>query len=281
MPEDSRRRLVQLVRRPDADLAEAGLLVAVEALGPDGQPRGTEHVDRNLLRIDAIADSLRTGGVHPSGDPATDAAALAKALAAERGFRGHGDDDRVPEDALLDRVLDRRRGLPVTLSFLYVALARRLRIDAFAIALPGHVVVGLGDGPRLTVIDPFHHGIALDEAALAQRVASATGGQLSFRRSLLRPASPAGLVRRLLNNLTRDYTLLGEVRQALWTVDLKRLLPNRVEDDERVRGRLLEQLGRYDESADAYERYIDEVGLTGPDVAEVRRDAIRVRARLN
>jgi regulator of sirC expression with transglutaminase-like and TPR domain len=120
--------------------------------------------------------------------------------------------------------------------------------------------------------------VPLDEAAVAPRVTAATGGQLTFRRSMLRPASTVDLARRLLNNLTHDYTRLGRVHDALWTVELKQLLPNHLEDDDRVRGRLLEQLGRFDRSADAYERYVEAVGATGPDVEEVRRDAIRARA---
>ena len=126
-----------------------------------------------------------------------------------------------------------------------------------------------------------YRAIFLDEAEVTARVASATGGQLAFRRAMLRPAPAVDVVRRLLNNLTRDYTLAGRAADALWTVELKQLLPNRITDDDRVRGRLLETLGRFDEAADAYERYVEEVGAGAGDAEEVRRDAIRSRARLN
>jgi regulator of sirC expression with transglutaminase-like and TPR domain len=289
MSDATRRRLVQLVRRPDADLAEAALLVAAEA-APAASGDAPTDVDGSLLRIDALADALRTCGFTPTGDADTDGAALALALGRERGFHGHGPDDRKPDDALLDRVLDRRRGLPITLSILYVALGRRLDVRAFPIALPGHVVVGvtsrpgrtsIGGDDRPVVLDPFHGGVPLDEQAVAQRVSAATGGQLAFRRAMLRPAAPADLIRRLLNNLTHDYTVLGHLRDALWTVEVKQLLPVRLPDDDRVRGRLLEQLGRFDQAADAFETYVETVGDQAPDVTEVRRDAIRCRARLN
>lgn len=274
MSEATRSRLARLVRRNDADLAEAALLVAAEA--QPGLP-----IEGTLLRLDALADTLRVDGFRATGDPSHDAPALATELAGTRGFHGHDEGHRVPEDALLDRVLDRRRGLPITLSILYVAIARRLDVRAFPIALPGHVVVGVGGADRPVVVDPFHGGVELDEAAVADRVAASTGGQLAFRRSMLRPAPAVNVVRRLLNNLTRDYTLAGAHRDALWTVEVKQVLPNRLPDDHRVRGKLLDQLGRFDEAAAAYEAYLDEVGTEGPDAAEVRRAAIGSRARLN
>lgn len=274
-----RRRLAAVARDPDADLAEAAALVASEAGPPD-----PDLVSRTLLRIDALADQLRTSGI-AAVDAASDAAALRRQLATQRGFRGHDEVGRVPADGLIDHVLDRRRGLPITLSILYVAIARRLRMRAYPIALPGHVVVGVVDpsGPtdRPVVIDPFHLGAVMDEEAIAALVARATAGQLTFRRAMLRPADTGALVRRLLNNLTHDYSTSGQLRDALWTVECKQVVPGAVADDDRIRGRLLEQLGRFDEAADAYEGYVRQAPGDAPDRDEVRRDAVRSRARTN
>lgn len=274
MSEASRTRLARSVRRSDADLAEAALLVAAEA-------RPDLSVSASMLRLDALADVLRTGGFRATGTPHADGPRLAGEVGATLGFRGHEPGGRVPEDALLDHVLQRRRGLPITLAIVLVSLARRLDVPAFPIALPGHVVVGIGGGERPVVVDPFHGGIELDEAALAERVERTTGGQLAFRRAMLRPASPPDVVRRLLNNLTHDYTRAGRPRDALWTVEVKQVLPHRVADDDRVRGRLLDQLGRFDEAAAAYEAYLTTVGDAAADAAEIRRAAIRARARMN
>lgn len=274
MSDATRARLARLVRRTDADLAEAALLVGAEA-APD------LAVDATLLRIDGLVDTLRVDGFRATGEAAADATALAAALGGVRGFRGHDHGARVPDDAFLHRVLERRVGLPITLSILYVAIGRRLHVPAFPIALPGHVVVGIGGGDRPVVVDPFDGGTELDEAAIADRVRAATGGQLAFRRAMLRPASPADVVRRLLNNLTHDYHAASAHRAALWTVELKLLLPNRVPADHRVRAHLLDQLGRFDEAAEAAEAYLEAAGPEVDDAEEVRRAAIRSRARLN
>lgn len=274
MSDVTRARLAQLVRRNDADLAEAALLVAAEATP-------SLDVDTTLLRLDALADTLRVAGVGPSDDPVADGAALAAELAGAHGFRGHTAGGRIPDDSLLDRVLDRRIGLPISLSIVYVTLARRIRVPAFPITLPGHVVVGIGGSDRPVVLDPFHGGVALDEAAVASRVANTTGGRLAFRRSMLRPAPAANVVRRLLHNLTHDYRAAGAFREALWTIELKLLLPTRLPDDHRVLGHLLDQLGRFDEAAAAYETYVDQVGPNGSDADEVRHAAVRSRSRMN
>ena len=273
MPEETRQRLLRLVRRPDADLAEAALLCAAEL--DDGH-----DVDATLLRLDALADGMRTQGFTP-GDAEHDAEALAAHLGGTQGFRGEADQYYDPANGLLGQVLDRRRGLPITLTIIYVAIGQRLGVPVFPIALPGHVVAGVGGKDRPVVIDPFDGGRRLDEAELTRRVEQATGGRLAFRRSMLRPSPAVNVVRRLLNNLTRDFTNADQPADALTAVELKLLLPNCLPDDHRVRGELLGRVGRFDEAADAYERYLELVSDDAPDREEVRRAAISSRARLN
>jgi regulator of sirC expression with transglutaminase-like and TPR domain len=273
MSATTRKRLIRLVRRHDADLAEAALLCEAElADGPD--------VDVALLRIDALADRLRSAGFRPT-EPDQDARLLAEHLAGDHGFTGDASTYHDPANGLLGAVLDRRRGLPITLSILYVAVAQRLHVPAFPIALPGHVVTGIGGRERAIVLDPFDGGRRLDEAAMARRVEETTGGRLAFLRSMLRPSPAPNVVRRLLNNLTRDFTTAQRPRDALWSVELKLLLPNRLPDDHRVHAELLSQLGRFDEAATAYERYLEQADPDAPDLGEVRMAAIRSRARLN
>jgi regulator of sirC expression with transglutaminase-like and TPR domain len=271
MPQPTRRRLVSLVRRHDADLAEAGLLVGAEA-EPD------LDVDGALLRLDALADGLRSTGFEP-GDPETDATALAHYLGSTHGFAAP--EVAGPESVLLTGVLDGKRGVPVTLTMLYVAIARRLRIQAFPIALPGLVVVGVAASERPLVIDPSRAGHRMQHDELVRHVSGATAGQLGFRRSMLRPSPTVNVVRRQLNDLTRVYVADQRHDDARWAVELKLLLPNRLPDDHRVLGDLLAQGGQFHLAADAFERYLDLVGPDAPDAAEVRQAAIRARARLN
>jgi regulator of sirC expression with transglutaminase-like and TPR domain len=274
MSDVTRRRLARVTRRADSDLAEAALCVCAEA------DPGVD-IDAGLLRLDALADGLRTRGGVPRNDLEAAAASLRGYLAGECGFSGNVDDYYDPANGLLTSVLDRRQGLPITLSILYVAIARRLDVPAWGIAHPGHYYVGLGTRDNTIVLDPFHGGEPVTQVELAERISAATAGQVEFTRAHLRSAGPALTIRRLLNNLTRDYSNRGAVTDALWTVDLKLVLPNSLPDDHRVRGDLLTHVGRYDEAADEYERYLDLVGTGAEDAAEIQARAIRARAKLN
>jgi regulator of sirC expression with transglutaminase-like and TPR domain len=271
----SRERLARLVREPGCDLAEAALLLCVE------HDPGLD-VELALLRIDALADGLRSAGFVPTGDAAADARAVARYLADTQGFAGDVDSYHDPRNGLLSEVLDRKRGLPIILSVLYVALARRLRVPAFGIALPGHFVAGVAanDERAVVVVDPFADGRLLSLEEVAARVRAATGGQVAFSRSMLRPAAPADVVRRILANLTRDFTAAGDLQDALWTAELALLLPGSQPEDHRVHGELLRSAGRFLAAAEAFEAYV-ELAPAAPDRDEVRHAAIAVRARCN
>ncbi len=237
-------------------------------------------VDAALLRVDALADGLLTAGTL-TGEAHADAVALADYLAGTQGFTGDDEDYHDPANGLLAAVLDRRRGMPITLSVLYVAVARRVRIPAWGIAHPGHFYVGVGTPDRTTVLDPFHDGQVVDPEELSARLRAATAGRVEFTRAHLRPAGPAITVRRILNNLTRDFTNRGELRDALWTVECKLVLPNALADDHRARGELLSHLGQYRDAAQAFETYLTEAGDGAVDADEIRNQAVRARAKLN
>lgn len=268
----SRERLARLVRQPGADLAEAALLIGVE-LDP------SVDVDVSLLRLDALADGLRSQGFE-SLEPRHDAAAIASYLADEHGFRGNEADYYDPANAFLHKVLDDHRGLPITLSILFVAIARRLRVPAFGIGLPGHFVAGVGGKDRPVVVDPFGGGRILTESEMAEQVRAATSGRIEFTRSMLRPAPAPLVVRRILNNLTRDFSDRGDWRNALWTVELKRLLPSTLPRDLRTLGEVLVHLGSFGRAADAFDAYVEATN-DAPDRDEVRQLAIQTRARMN
>jgi regulator of sirC expression with transglutaminase-like and TPR domain len=266
-------RLVRLVRRADADLAEVALLIA-RGCDPD------LDVEVELLRIDALADQLRGQGV--ADRPARETARLlADHLGGHLGF--HGDPARAhdPDSSLLHRVLDNRQGLPITLSALYVAIARRLQLPAFAIALPGHVVVGLADEDLPVVLDPAHGGMQLEEPDLVERVRTTTAGRLTYRRAMLRPSPAVHLSRRMLHNLTRALRAAGRTSEAIWTVEMKLALPNRLPEDHRDLGELELVRGGFDVAARAFEHYLELTSGDSPERDAARRAAIDARARLN
>src|SRR5262245_37194401 len=146
---DPRSRLVALAGTADAhSLAEGALWIAAEAHpGLD--------VSHWLGRLDAPgyrAAERRTSTMEV-GEAAT---AIARFLFEEEGFRGNTEDYYDPRNSFLDDVLERRLGIPITLSVLYVAVAGRAGVGAAGIGLPGHFIVRTERGGRHRFLDPFH-----------------------------------------------------------------------------------------------------------------------------
>lgn len=288
MTQASRERLARIVRDPGCDLAEAALLCCVE-VEPD------LDIDAELLRFDAFADQLRTNGFRP-GSPEQNAGGLAGHLAGALGFAGDTADYHDPRNGLLTAVLDRRRGLPITLSIIYIAVGRRLGLRVFGVSAPGHFLVAVGatdqrhpaagrpePGRRdeVAVIDPFHGGVVLEPSDIDARVRRSTAGLAGYEPDLIRAAPPAAVIRRLLNNLTRDFLAVGDTEDALWTVELKRSIPGSGPEDVETLAELLVQVGRYRRAAETVERYLDDDATPDLELADLEHLAVRARAKMN
>ncbi|MDF2493766.1 transglutaminase-like domain-containing protein [Sphingomonas sp.] len=186
-----------------------------------------EPYDRTL---DAITAGLERIGEHleEAGDQA---AALQTVLAGEFGFIGDDETYDDPANADLIRVIDRRRGLPISLSILYVAAARRVGWRAEILDFPGHVLVLVGADVAPVIIDPFIGGTRVDAerlAALATAFASDNGpvthvSAMPNRAILIRllqnqasRAEQAGQGRRALTLYERMTIVAPEYAHAWW-----------------------------------------------------------------
>ncbi len=162
--------------------------------------------------LDEIADRL--ADFDEADTPESQGAALAQVFHEEFGFAGDADSYDAPLNADLIRVLDRRRGLPISLSLLYVAAARRIGWSADVTNTPGHVLVRLGEGPEC-LIDPFHGGGVVSPARMAMLLQGAFGAPVEPGPQHVAPMSNrAVLVRLLLNQASRAETV-GDPARAL------------------------------------------------------------------
>jgi regulator of sirC expression with transglutaminase-like and TPR domain len=201
-----------------------------------------------VATLDALEAELRAAD---SGDRAEtgaeQAAALARVLAGGHGLSGDSETYDAPLNADMIRVLDRRRGLPVSLSIIYVALARRLGWTADALNTPGHVLVRVGPNDAPVVIDPFHDGITVTPVALVNLLRRSLGPNATLDQMHLAPMSNRMvLVRLLLNQATRAeqagdsaralvvYERMVEVAptngQGWWALARLQLTAGRIED---------------------------------------------------
>lgn len=172
----------------------------------------------------------------------------------ELGFRGNEENYFDPLNSCLNQVLERRTGIPVSLSVMYMEIARRLAMPVFGISLPRHFVIEYNDGNYSTYVDPFHGGrtITARECFMLARSPVAD-------ISLLRRASPKEIVIRMLQNLQRVYLEQNDWSRAVETLDLLFVgAENGPETAGRhkLRGLLLLELKRYHAARADLETYL-------------------------
>ena len=272
-----RARFAEVVRSEPVDLGLGCVLVGAEV-------DESLDVEASLALLDALAGSARAL-VPPGATPAQAAEGLRVALGEQAGFAGFSEDYDDLRSSLLHDVLRRARGLPLLLSVVWVEVAARLSVPAYAVGLPGHVVVGIGDPDGDHVhVDPFAGGRLLSGDDLEALVQLATGA--GVRADQLRPVPPGDLLLRLLTNIrvltARQPPSLDAARTRLWAVELSLLLPRHPLELRRERGELLVRLGDHLGGASELEDYALAAEDGDAAAAETaRREARQARARLN
>lgn len=242
-----------LARDGGFDLDEACLLVAAHAC------RDLD-VDAELVRLDALA----------AGFTGEDLPALAHHLCDVLGFAGDRDDYHDPRNSLLNEVLDRRRGIPISLAILAMEVGRRRGIPVEGIGMPGHFLVRDAREPDVFV-DLFDGGTALDRDD-CHGVFARLHPRARWSDAFLQPVDATAVVTRVLNNLASSYRRTGERAALAWTLALRLALPGATARERRELAVLLGAIGRFAEGAEVLE-------AAGTDAD--RQAALRLRSRLN
>ncbi len=252
-------RLVELLH-PEAEtvpLDEALLLLAA------ARPKSDPSIDAGMATLDRLAATC----------PAATLDGLTRHLFDDVGFVGDHSDYHDPRNSLLDEVLMRRVGMPITLSVVLLETGRRLDIALDGIGMPGHFLVR--DRILTNVfIDAYDDGVQLDPDTCEARFHTLHGPNAQFDPVFLQPVEPRSIVIRVLNNLTAS--LRGRSPRELdWLLDLRLRIPS-PPPDQRALADLCEMRGRYRDAATLLDRV---AAATDNDVAAERAD--HLRARLN
>lgn len=202
MPEKTRTTREELnlllnQRGQEFDLARGALILAQDEY-PALDPK--PYLDQMDALARRVAERISTGR-----DPIATIAALNGVLFEEEDFKGNSEEYYDPRNSFLNEVLDRRLGIPITLSILYLEVARRAHIPMAGIGLPGHFIVGLISPGRTVYADPFHQGQLMTVKECAERVAKIFDGQMPFLPEHLEPVDAPGILFRLLTNLKNIY----------------------------------------------------------------------------
>ena len=258
---DPTDRFSELVARPAADIP---LDEAVTLIAAHDHPVDVAAV---LGRLDALA------GAAPDG---ADGAGLSAYLFGAGGLAGNHVDYSDPSNSFLDHVLDRRLGIPISLSVVLLEVARRRGVELFGVGMPGHFLVGAGDGVYL---DPFHDGVVLDEAGCRARFFVVRGG-LPFDASYLAPVDSAAILGRMLSNLVATY-MSRSPKDAVWALQLRTAIRALPAAERREAAVLLGELGRFQDAATALARLAEQHPSDGGLRKEALAMAARLRARAN
>jgi regulator of sirC expression with transglutaminase-like and TPR domain len=249
---------------PEADLPldEAALLISAYA-------NPALDVAAQLRRLDEVAAEVAQ----------PDAAAVCGVLFGRLGLRGDRDNYDDPRNSYLDQVLDRRLGIPISLSVLLIEVGRRCGLNLEGVGMPGHFLVRDADAPEL-LIDAFAGGHRLDRLACQRLLQTVTGARTELVPGMLATTGRRAILARMLANLDRSFERRADRQSLVWVSSLRRRIPDLPSGDRAHLAGRLGSLGRFDDAADVLDGLAD--AQPEADVADrLRGEAASMRARLN
>jgi regulator of sirC expression with transglutaminase-like and TPR domain len=238
-------RFARVVQREDdaIELDVAALLLGDLAGGGAGVDvaGGRRRLDDIAARAEpAIARACAAADAQAPVTPIV-ARVIARTLFADLGFRGNSEDYYDPRNSFLGDVLDRRVGIPITLSVLYMEVARRVGLRAAGVGFPGHFLVRV-DGGGTLLLDPFNGGAELGRGELLALLQRAQGDDAELDDGMLAPASKRAILHRMLTNLASIYGRAGDLHLSIEVLERQALLdagnPRIAAAIDQLRGRL-------------------------------------------
>lgn len=270
-------RLRELVAQPedDLDLAEGALVIAAEEY-PD------LDVTAWLGRLDQMARDL---GAELPGEVAPDAliVALNRFLFDIQGFTGNSADYYDPRNSYINEVLERRTGIPISLSIVYMELGRRVGLPLEGVSFPGHFLVACPVPGGKLVLDPYSRGISLGREDLERRLEQLYGAEVLERvdlADLLKPAAKRDILVRLLRNLKSVYLKSGDLPRGLSAIERILVIDPDNAHEVRDRGLVFQKLECFRGALDDLQRYLA-LELGAGDVDEIRARIIDLKGRVS
>ena len=254
------------------DLAAAALVIASDEYpGLSVQPY--------LNELDHISGKAREAASGLS-DPSDIVGAINSVLFLEYGYRGNKQRYYDPRNSYLNQVIDRRTGIPITLSIIYMTVADRVGLKLSGVGMPGHFLVKHVGSSSEIYIDPFNSGRLIDVAGCAKLAQDVSGDNLELRPEHLAAVDKKQILTRVLTNLLAIYSEAKDFARAIRPLDLILMIhpnePGRIRD----RGLLLAASGRERESIRSLEQYM-KLSPGSTDAPQIMKSIKRIRARLS
>jgi len=182
-------------------------------------------------------------------------------------------------NSFLNDVLERKTGIPITLSVVYVSLDRQIGLPIVGVGMPGHFLVRYSAQPTVFWIDPFHRGQLLTQEDCQQLLERMYGQALEWSDAYIEPVSDHAILQRMLYNLKAIYVHQGDHRRALGVVERLLLLRPDVLTEVRDRGLLQAQLGALEAALDDLQLYL-QLAPDASDAAPITQQITMLRQHL-
>lgn len=232
----------------DIDLGKAALTIATSDY-PD------LDINAYLSRIDGLATAV-AARLGAEADVYRSIAALNFVLFEQQAFRGNREHYFDPRNSFLNEVLDRKTGIPISLSILYIEVAHRIGLSLQGVGFPGHFLVKYPGNNEEIVVDPFNRGEILSQQNLETMLYRLYGGKVVFEPHLLETISKKQILRRMLNNLKIIYLRQNDLIKGLSIVERLMVLDPGAGEDLRDRGLIYLQLECFKQALEDLESYL-------------------------
>ena len=211
------------------------------------------NISKYIEKINGMGNSLKIK-IGEVKNPTYLISVLNEYLFDELGFHGAEEDYYDPVNSFLNVVLDKKTGIPITLSILYSEVAKHIGLDLRIVGFPGHVIVKY---KKEMILDPFYRGRLLTIEDLEKILNRNFGGDVEFVPEYLNEATTEQLLTRLLRNLKNAYTQSYAYDNAMKCTDM--ILGMQPESPEEIRdkGILEERLLRYDKALPLLNKYLE------------------------
>ena len=247
----------------DLPLDEAALVIAAHASpGLD--------IAAQLARLDEMADRV--------GSPDVDGVCTLLFDTLEfRGDRQHYDD---PRNSLLDQVLDRHLGIPISLSVLLIEVGRRCGVALAGVGMPGHFLVLDPEAPEL-LIDAFAGGQRLSRSDCERLLLGVIGSPATLEPEMLVPVGTRTIVARVLANLDQSFKRRSDQRSLAWVTRLRAAIPGLTVANRMALADQLAGFGQFGEAASLLEELASDDVIDADVARTLRTRATGLRAHLN
>lgn len=252
-------------------LAEASLAIAAtEYAGLDPAPW--------LASLDRLAARVEAG---PELSALANIAAINKVLFDEENFTGNDEEYDDPRNSYLNDVLERKKGIPITLSLVYTEVAKRRGLPLVGVGFPGHFLVKHPGPPADILIDPYHRGTILAAGDCTALLRAHFGSKAELKPEYLAAATQKQILARMLNNLKGSYFRRNNYPKVLMMIELALATGEDILSNLRDRGMVYFAMRRYADAVKELKAYLTLGGKDDPEVQEVLQVLGRIKAMMN